>query len=86
MTITAIASLYLLSVLGVEGDENSMVRIIGVMGVSSIGITGAINITMLIRTRNEQSKKGDEEINKQRSVRGLSSTELEEEMFMGALI
>ena len=54
MTITAIASLYLLSVLGVEGDENNMVFIVGAMGIFTLIFAGLINMTMLVRTKKEQ--------------------------------
>eukprot|EP00519_Triparma_laevis_P015296 CAMPEP_0182491352 /NCGR_PEP_ID=MMETSP1321-20130603/841_1 /TAXON_ID=91990 /ORGANISM="Bolidomonas sp., Strain RCC1657" /LENGTH=110 /DNA_ID=CAMNT_0024693629 /DNA_START=399 /DNA_END=728 /DNA_ORIENTATION=- len=56
MTVTAIASLYLLSVLGVEGNENSMVWIIAAIGAISIGFAILINATMLVRIRNEHQR------------------------------
>ena len=93
MTITAISSLYLLSVLGVEGDENFMVFAIGAVGILSIGLAALINATMLVRTmlartRNEhqQNTTSIELPTTQRSVRAISSGQVEEEMFAAALI
>ena len=56
MTITVIASMFLLSYLGVEGDENFMVFTIGAMGGISICFAFLINVTMLLRTRNEHQR------------------------------
>ncbi|GMH96438.1 hypothetical protein TrST_g14201 [Triparma strigata] len=88
ITITAIVSLYLLSVLGVEGNENSTVLAVGAIGGVSMLFAGLINMTMLVRTGNEQQRSAVVElsiIKEQRSVRGISAGELEEGMF-GALI
>ena len=82
--ITAIASLYLLSVLGVEGNENSMVWIIGAIGAISLIFASLINVTMLVRTSNEHKVRSEVETN--RSSRKISTTELEEGMFMGAFV
>ena len=84
MTITAIVSLYLLSVLGVEGDENFMVFIIGAIGALSMTFAALVNMTMLIRIRNQHKLRSEVETN--RSSRGVSTTELEEGMFMGAFV
>ena len=86
MTISAIASLYLLSVLGVEGDERSIVSIVGAIGLLSILFAVLINGIMLIRTRNKHRSRGETETNKQRSVRGISAGQLEEGMFIGAVV
>ncbi|GMH71850.1 hypothetical protein TrST_g1471 [Triparma strigata] len=59
ITITAIISLNLLSILGVEGDENSMVGIVGATGLLSIGFALLINATMLILTKKEQGNLAD---------------------------
>ena len=84
MTITTIVSLYLLSVLGVEGDENFMVFAIGAIGALSMIFAALVNMTMLIRIRNQHILRSELETN--RSSRGISTTELEEGMFMGAFV
>ena len=90
MTIPAIASMYLLGNLGVEGDEDSMVVIVGSMGLVSILVAGLVTMTMLDRTRNNelQQNKTVELQTKQRSGREFSArmTDVEEGMFAAALI
>lgn len=87
MTITAIASLYLLGVLGVEGEGNIMVFISGGAGATSLMLTFIISATISIRTRNEHQQSGNLEMQPNiRSIRGISSTELEEGIFVGALV
>ena len=87
-TITAIASLYLLSVLGVEGNENSMVFIIGAIGVMSIIFAFLVNATMLVRTRNEHQRNTTtvELPPTQRSARGFSASDVEENALALALV
>ena len=85
MTINAIVSLYLLSFLGAEGNNNSLVGYVGAIGVVSLGTAAIINMTMLVRTRNEHRSRGEMET-KQRSVRGISAGQLEEGMFIGAFV
>ena len=86
--ITAIASLYLLSVLGVEGNENSMVFIIAAIGAISRGFAFLINATMLVRTRNEHQRNTTtvELPPTQRSARGFSASDIEENAIGLALV
>ena len=86
--ITAITSLYLLSILGVEEDENSMVSIVGGVGGVSLGIATLIHMTVLIKTRNEQQRNSTTEDlpTEPRSTRGISAGDVEENAFIGALI
>ena len=88
LAVTAIASLNLLSNLGVEGEKNSMVFVVGAVGVVSIGLAALINGTILVRIRNEheQNTTSIELPTTQRSVRAISSGQVEEEMFAAALI
>ncbi|GMI01324.1 hypothetical protein TrLO_g1123 [Triparma laevis f. longispina] len=87
ITITAIASLYLLGWLGVEGNENSTVWIVGALGLLIIIFAGLINMTMLVRTRNEQQRKTTVDLlTKQRSVRGFSAGDVEENALVLALV
>ncbi|GMI04853.1 hypothetical protein TrVE_jg13375 [Triparma verrucosa] len=88
MIIMAISSLYLLSVLGVEGNENSMVEIVGWMGTISIGFAFLINATMLVRTRNEHQRNTTtvELPPTQRSARGFSASDIEENTIAFALV
>ena len=90
MTITAITSFYLLSVLGVEGNEKDMVWIVGAMGGFSILFAALVNMTMLIRTRNEHQRKTTavELPATQRSVRdrGFSASDIEENALALALV
>ena len=88
ITITAIASLYLLSVLGVERNQNSMVFIIGSMGTVSIAFTGLIAMAMLIRTGNEHQHDNTtvELPTTQRSIRGISAGQVEEGMIAATFV
>ena len=86
-TIAAMPTFYLLSVLGVEGEEDSMLMIVGAIGGVSIGFAALINMAMLVRTRNEHQRKLNiEMVQNQRSVRGISSGDIQEGMFMGAVV
>ncbi|GMI06435.1 hypothetical protein TrVE_jg8393 [Triparma verrucosa] len=88
LTVAAIVSLYLLSVLGVEGNENSMVFVMGAMGGASMLFVFIINVTMLVKTRNEHLQSGDDvKMTKTHGpTSGISAEELEEEMFAAALV
>ena len=87
MVITAISSLYLLSALGVEGDRNDMLFFVGSMGSVSLGVTFLISATMLVRIKAEHQRGGNSEmLDSPRSDRGISSSELEDGMLMGALL
>ena len=87
ITFTAIVSLYLFSFLGVEGNEDSTLFIVGGTGAGSIIFAGLIVMTMLVRTRNEhQRNTTTESPTTQRSVRAISSGKVEEDMFVAALI
>ncbi|GMI09881.1 hypothetical protein TrVE_jg13446 [Triparma verrucosa] len=87
VTITAIVSLYLLSVLGVEGNQNSTVYIVGITGALSMVSAELINMTMLVRTRNEHQRNTTIELPpKQRSVRGISAGELQEGMIAATFV
>ena len=90
ITITAIASLNLLSNLGVEGDESSMIRNVGAMGGIGLIVASLINVTMLVRIKNQhqrQQQRGDVEMpTKRRSVRRFSSGQVEDNMFAAALV
>ena len=87
ITITAITSLSLLSFLGVEGHENRMVFIIGATGAGSIAFAIIINMTMLIRIKNEQRRNAIVELpTTQRSVWGISSSDLDKGMVATAFV
>ena len=89
MAITAIISLHLLSSLGVEGNENGMAWIVGSMGLISIIFAALINMTMLVRTAREHRQQQDTTVElptKRRSVRAISSGQVEERMFAIALV
>mmetsp|Transcript_14217 Transcript_14217/g.26095 ORF Transcript_14217/g.26095 Transcript_14217/m.26095 type:complete len:169 (+) Transcript_14217:3-509(+) len=87
VTITAIASLNLLSNLGVEGEENIIVLIVGGTGAVSMFFAIIIHFIVLVRTKNEHQRKLNiEMVNNQRSVRGISSGDIQEGMFMGAFV
>ena len=66
--------MYLLSVLGVEVDEDFMVWIVGATGIVSMLFVGLVNMTMLAKTENEQERGEEvETINREgRSSRGFS--------------
>lgn len=51
MTISAVASVFLLSALGVEGDENLTVFRIGVLRAVSLSFAALIGAFMLIRIK-----------------------------------
>ena len=86
--ITAISSLYLLSFLGVEGDENSMVLKVGAMGWGSICIATIINMIMLIQNRNshQRNSASTELPTNQRSARGFPAGAIEENAIGLALV
>ena len=88
MTITAIISLYLLNVLGVEGNVNSSVFNVWALGGVSIGFAAVINTTTLIRTRNEHQRNTTtvELPPTQRSARGFSAGDIEENATALALV
>ncbi|GMH88267.1 hypothetical protein TrVE_jg3806 [Triparma verrucosa] len=90
ITIVAIISLYLLSFIGVEGNENSVVWITGSMGLLSMIFAFLINATMLVRTRNayeqERNTTSIELPTNQRSARGFSAGAVEENSIVLALV
>jgi hypothetical protein len=90
MTITAIASMYLLGNLGVEGNEDSMVVIVGGAGAVSLLVAGLVNMAMLVLTRNSHQQQQRnitiQSPTTQRLFRAISSGKVEEEMFAIALI
>ncbi|GMH98819.1 hypothetical protein TrST_g13130 [Triparma strigata] len=86
VTITAIVSLYLLSVLGVEGKEN-IVWIVGAIGLVSRGIACLVNATMLVRISKEHERNTTAvESPKQRSARRFSANDIEENAIALALV
>ena len=89
MVVTAISSLYLLGWLGVEGNGNSAVWIVGAVGGISILVAAMVNMTMLIRTAKEHQQQQDTTVElptKRRSIRAISSGQVEERMFAIALV
>ena len=89
MTIAVIASLYLLSNLGVEGEENIIVLSVGVTGIVSIGFAALVNFVMLIKTRNEHQRNSTSSTElppTQRSDRGFSASDIEENAIALALV
>mmetsp|Transcript_9626 Transcript_9626/g.17488 ORF Transcript_9626/g.17488 Transcript_9626/m.17488 type:complete len:986 (+) Transcript_9626:120-3077(+) len=87
MSVTALASLYLLSVLGVQTDRSDVVWVVGFMGILFISLAFVISEIMLVRlTRNHQRRGVVEMLKNQRSVRGISSSELQDGMFAAALV
>ena len=88
MAITAIASMYLLGNLGVEGGKNYIVDIVGGTGVFSLLVAALINMTMLVRIRNEHQRNSTstELPPTQRSARGFSASDVEENALALALV
>ena len=88
VTITAIASLYLLSILGVEENKNSVVLNVGGVGGLSMMFAALINAIMLVRTRNEHQRNTTavELPANQRSARRFSASDIEENAIALALI
>ena len=88
MIIMAISSLYLLSVLGVEGNEKDRVSIVGATGASTIIFAALVNMAMLVRTRNEHQRNTTtvELPPTQRSARGFSASDIEENATALALV
>ncbi|GMH98961.1 hypothetical protein TrST_g10973 [Triparma strigata] len=90
MTVSGIVSLYLLGGLGVKGNDNEMVVIVGSTGLFSMFFACLVNATMLVRVRNEHQRRGDDiEMSRKdgsRSARAVSSGQVEEGMFAAALV
>ncbi|GMH55670.1 hypothetical protein TrST_g11596 [Triparma strigata] len=86
--ITAISSLYLLSAIGVEADENVMIWIVGTVGVVSAFFAAIVAGVMLVRTQDEISsqKVTLEAWRELRSVRAFSSGECTDNMLVGAVM
>ena len=82
-----IVSLYLLSILGVSGDPNSTVFLLGASGAGSVILLALINLSILVLTRrsyeNPPLEVGCEN---QRSARGISATDVEDNTFALALV
>ncbi|GMI10554.1 hypothetical protein TrLO_g11178 [Triparma laevis f. longispina] len=57
MTIAMLAALYLLSELGVKGEENTMVFIVGAVGSSCVGFTSLISMIMLNRPHHDHAQR-----------------------------
>ena len=53
-----LTSLYLLSALGVEGDPNDMIFVVGVMGTFSALVATLIDMLTLSRTHYEHQQSG----------------------------
>ena len=53
-----LTSLYLLSALGVEGDPNDMIGVVGAMGTISAAIATIIGMLTLSRTHYEHQQSG----------------------------
>ena len=53
-----LTSLYLLSVLGVEGNPNDMITVVGAMGTASAAIATLIDMLTLSRTHYEHQQSG----------------------------
>ena len=86
--VTALVSLYFLSILGVEGDKNSStIFIVGGLGGASLVTALIIGMTMLVRNGNvPQDGKDVELFNNQRSVRGFSAGDVEENTLALAMV
>ncbi|GMH78747.1 hypothetical protein TrST_g13948 [Triparma strigata] len=86
--VTALVSLYFLSILGVEGDKNSStIFIVGGLGGASLVSALIIGMTMLVRNGNvPQDGKDVELFNNQRSVRGFSAGDVEENALALAMV
>ena len=85
-TGAAVSALYLLSVIGVEGDEDIMVWIAGALGPMCLGVGAFILAVMLLKNLKKNELRGEEEQENQNSGRRISSTELEDGMFIGAFV
>ena len=53
-----LTSLYLLSALGIEGNPNDMITVVGAMGCVSAGIATLIGMLTLSRTHYEHQQSG----------------------------
>lgn len=62
MTIVMLTSFYLLSELGVEGDPNMMVTLIGASGLVCIILTALICMIMLNRAQHEHEHRQSREL------------------------
>ncbi|GMI01521.1 hypothetical protein TrVE_jg12109 [Triparma verrucosa] len=86
VSVSALASLYLLSALGVEGDENPLVWIAGGFGLVSIGVAWLINLAITARCANDYDGHQEEKEEEQRRVGRVSAGDLQEGMFVGAFV
>ncbi|GMI09642.1 hypothetical protein TrLO_g6576 [Triparma laevis f. longispina] len=89
MTITAIVSLYLLGLFGVDGENKTEVQFIGGLGASCAMFAGFINAIMSIKTKNEHERQRERnllEMNNLRSVRAILTGDFQESMLIGGLV
>ncbi|GMI04285.1 hypothetical protein TrLO_g11518 [Triparma laevis f. longispina] len=87
--ISAISSLFLLSALGVETSENTVIWLIGVTGLVCVFFAAIVLGVMLIRTNAEHQRVLNVETPqpvKVRPVKAFSSGEMQEGMFIGAVL
>jgi len=91
ITFTAVSSLYLLSVLGVEKDYDKTIGSVGSLGFVSLLIACLIGITMLVRTknvhqRNNKGREGNVEMLKDQKSQGFSSGDIQDSAFIATLV
>ena len=90
MAVTAIATLYLLGALGVEGDYNQMLLFIGASGSAGVTFAAVIGGLMLISILKRADKKNEEEENKRQgktqACSRVSSGTLEDQMIIAGII
>ena len=87
LAVMGLTSLYLLSALGVEGDPNDMIGVVGEIGSVSAGIATLIGMLTLSRTHYEH-QQSDSTIapQYQQSTRKLSISEANDAAIFGGLI
>ena len=92
MVVTALASMYLFSVLGVKGSPNRRVFWIGGAGAVTMGLTGLMEIWVLAmgeKSRAHAFKRRERKINipnKYKSKDRIEFSGVEGEMFVAGMV
>ncbi|GMI14512.1 hypothetical protein TrLO_g4888 [Triparma laevis f. longispina] len=100
VTLAAISALYLLSLLGVEASPNKAVGVIGALGAIAMGFATLVTIFTISKTYQTHQKEGgggggvrrgptgmlDNQTFSSRSVRSMSTGEMQENMIIGAFL
>jgi len=88
MTITMVSSLYLLSVLGIKGDERDAVWIVGGVGMTAVVLTAIIGTFLLVRTQRDLQHNNalEAKLEEQRSKRAFSASDVDEGAVIFAVV